>query len=47
MHDAVRDGRDPGRRVLERLERLGRLVGGDDRELQTRRAGVDDEDRAQ
>jgi len=47
VHDAVRDGPDARRRVLERLERLGRLVGGDERELQARRAGVDDEDRAQ
>jgi len=30
VHDAVRDGPNGGRRVVERLHRLGRLVGGDD-----------------
>ena len=47
VYDAVRDGRDLARRILERPERLGRFVGGDERELQARRAGVDDQDRAQ
>jgi hypothetical protein len=44
MHDAMCDRRDLGRRVLERRQRLGRLVGGDERELQARRAGVYDQD---
>jgi hypothetical protein len=47
VNDAVRDRRDPRRHILQRLERLGRLVRGDERELQARRAGIDDEDRAQ
>jgi hypothetical protein len=47
VHDAVRGGPNGGRHVVERLQRLGRLVGGDDRELQASRAGVDDEDPAQ
>jgi hypothetical protein len=40
------DRRDLGGHFLERRERFGRLVGGDERELQARRAGVDDEDPA-
>jgi hypothetical protein len=47
VHDAVRDRRDIGGRVLEGMEGLRRLVRGDERELQARRAGVDDEDGAQ
>jgi hypothetical protein len=46
VHDSMGDRRDLGGRLLERRERLGRLVGGDERELQARRAGVDDEDPA-
>ena len=42
VDDAVRDGPDPGRHGLQRLDRLGRVVLADHRQLQARRAGVDD-----
>jgi hypothetical protein len=47
VDDAVRDRLDPVRQVVERLDRLGRLVLRDERELQARRARVDDEDPTQ
>jgi hypothetical protein len=45
VRHAVRDRRDLSRRRFERVERLGGAVGGDERELQARRARVDDQDR--
>ena len=43
VHDAVRDGDYVRRRVLQRRDRLGRVVGRDNAQLQARRARVDDE----
>jgi hypothetical protein len=43
VNDAVRDGGDVAGRFLERRDALGRAVRRDERELEARRAGVDDE----
>jgi hypothetical protein len=43
VDDAVRDGGDVVGRFRERTDTLGRAVRRDERELQARRAGVDDE----
>jgi hypothetical protein len=42
VDNAVRDGRDAGRNGIERLELRDGAVRFDDRELQARRARVDD-----
>jgi hypothetical protein len=47
VDDAVSDGCDPVGNRLERLDRRRRPVAGDGRELQARRAGIDDENLGQ
>ena len=42
VHDAVRNGGDLGGNGIERVEPAGRTVRIDRRQLQARRAGVDD-----
>jgi hypothetical protein len=42
VHDSMADRAGFGQRLLERLDRPGALVLGDERQLQARRAGVDD-----
>jgi len=42
VHDAVRDGVDRRRRILERRDRRRTIAVVDDRELEARRARVDD-----
>jgi hypothetical protein len=45
VDDAMRGGRNPFRCLGERREPLGRPIRRDERELQARRARVDDENR--
>ena len=47
VNDAVRDSGDARGRIFERSDWARRIVSVDDRELDARRAGVDDEDFAQ
>jgi hypothetical protein len=44
MNHSVRDPADAFRSFLERFDWSRRAVGRDERELEARRAGVDDED---
>jgi hypothetical protein len=44
MNHSVRDSADAFRRFLERFDGSRRAVGCNERELEARRAGVDDED---
>jgi len=47
VDDSVRDRGDIAWRFREGRDAFGRAVRSDERELQARRAGVDDENRAQ
>jgi hypothetical protein len=44
VHDAVPDRVNRGRHLVEAPDRLGALLSVDDRQLEARGAGVDDQD---